>query len=81
MCLAVPGRLTRIIHEDSMRLGEVEFDGIIIRACLELVPEAEVGEFVLVHAGMVLQTVDEEEAEKTLELIRQLEKAGKDERE
>ncbi len=72
MCLAVPGRLVKITEEGGLRFGSIDFDGLDVTACLELTPEAHVGDFVLVHAGMALQVVDEIEAEKTLALIREL---------
>jgi len=72
MCLAVPGRLSRITDDHGLRYGDVDFSGLSIRVCLELVPEARVGDFVLVHAGMALQTVDEQEARQTLALLQEL---------
>lgn len=75
MCLAVPGRLTTIVEEGGLRFGRVDFDGLEVTACLELIPEAKAGDFVLVHAGMALQIVDEAEAQKTLELLRELDAA------
>lgn len=73
MCLAVPGRLTETYTENGLRMGRVDFDGTVSAACLELLPEAERGQYVLVHAGFALHTVEEEEARKTLQLWRQLE--------
>jgi len=72
MCLAVPGKLSRIVDEHGLRYGEVDFSGLIVRVCLELIPEAQVGDFVLVHAGTALQRVDEREARQTLSLLAEL---------
>ncbi len=73
MCLAVPGRILRIDEAgEAMPMGTVSFGGIEKRVCLSCVPEARVGEYVLVHVGFALQTVDEEEALKTLEILREM---------
>jgi len=68
MCLAVPARITEI----RGNVAEVEVAGVIKTVGLDLVPEAKVGEYVLVHAGFAIQTVDEEEALKTLELFKEI---------
>ena len=71
MCLGVPGKI--IATEDGfMRMGTVDFDGSQIQVCLAYVPEAEPGDYVLVHAGFALTQLDEEEAAKTLEILREL---------
>ena len=67
MCLAIPMRLTA---RDEMN-GTVELDGIRREISLMLLPEAEVGQHVLVHAGYAIGTVNEEEAAQTLELLRE----------
>ncbi len=67
MCLAIPMRLT---ERDEMS-GVVELDGIRREISLMLLPEAEIGQHVLVHAGYAIGTVDEEEAAQTLELLRE----------
>jgi hydrogenase expression/formation protein HypC len=68
MCLAVPAK---IIDRVDM-LATVEISGVTRKISLMLLPEAKVGEFVLVHAGFAIQTIDEEEAAKTLELLKEL---------
>ncbi len=67
MCLAIPMRLT---ERDEMS-GVVELDGIRREISLMLLPEAEIGQHVLVHAGYAIGTVNEEEAAQTLELLRE----------
>lgn len=67
MCLAIPMRL----EERNEFEGVVELDGVRRRISLMLLPEAELGQHVLVHAGYAIGTVDEEEAAKTLELLRE----------
>jgi hydrogenase expression/formation protein HypC len=77
MCLAVPGRIIRIVNDDGLRMGDVDFGGVIRRVCLAYVPEASAGDYAVVHAGFAISTVDEREALNTLELIRQAEIAPK----
>lgn len=74
MCLAIPGKLIEITSEldETFRVGKVSFDGIIKEVSLTLVPEATVGNYVLVHVGAAISTIDEEEAKKTFELLKQL---------
>ena len=72
MCLAIPGRIVdRLpLAEGAVASGLVEFDGLRRAVCLELVPEAMIGDFVLVHAGIAISRVDAVEAERLLEHLR-----------
>ena len=71
MCLAIPGKIEKIIHDDPlMRAGKVNFGGIRKDVCLAYVPEAEVGDYVLVHVGFAISKVDEREADKALEYLK-----------
>jgi hydrogenase expression/formation protein HypC len=74
MCLAIPGKLVSIEKSTDIlfKAGKVSFDGVIREVNLAAVPEAKVGEYVLVHVGMALNVIDEEEALKTLEYFREL---------
>jgi hydrogenase expression/formation protein HypC len=76
MCLAVPGKILSITEgsagEELTRTGKVSFGGIIKEASLAFVPEAKVGDYVLVHAGFAISIVDETEAQQTLEYFRQM---------
>jgi hydrogenase expression/formation protein HypC len=74
MCLSIPGKLIEITSQldETFRLGKVSFDGIIKEVSLTLVPEANVGDYVLVHVGAAISTIDEEEAKKTFDLLKQL---------
>lgn len=69
MCLAVPGKIIEI--QDL--LATVDINGVTRKISLMLLPEAIVGQFVLVHAGFAIQTIDEEEVKKTLELFKEIE--------
>ena len=73
MCLGVPGRIVRIADDNGIRMGDVDFGGITRRTCLAYVPEADVGDYVVIHAGFGISKVDAREARRTLELIAELE--------
>jgi hydrogenase expression/formation protein HypC len=73
MCLAVPGQIASIEDTDPvLRSGRVSFGGIVKLVNLSCVPDARVGDFVLVHAGMAISTVDEDEAEQVFDYLRQI---------
>ncbi|HWV37279.1 MAG TPA: HypC/HybG/HupF family hydrogenase formation chaperone [Vulgatibacter sp.] len=72
MCLAIPGELVELADKDGLRFGKVRFGGIRREVCLEYQPEAKVGDFVLVHVGFAISTLDREEAARTLEVLRQI---------
>lgn len=73
MCLAVPGKILRI-EENSlgMTMGTVSFGGINKEVCLAYVPEARVGDYVIVHVGFALNTVDEREAQEVFKTLREM---------
>src|SRR5574340_344323 len=76
MCLAVPGKIVRILDEEPLsRLGEVSFSGVRKEVSLAFVPEAGVGDYVIVHAGFAISTLNEEEAREALRYVRQLDEA------
>jgi hydrogenase expression/formation protein HypC len=70
MCLAIPGKLTEIYQKDSLRMAKIDFGGIVKEICLAYTPEAEVGDYALIHVGFAISLMDEEEAQETLKLIR-----------
>ncbi|MFD1294815.1 HypC/HybG/HupF family hydrogenase formation chaperone [Lutibacter holmesii] len=74
MCLAIPGRLIAITSplDEVFRMGKVSFDGVVKEVSLALLPEAVVGNYVLVHVGAAISIIDEEEAKKTFDLLKQL---------
>jgi hydrogenase expression/formation protein HypC len=69
MCLAIPGKVVSSEEENGIRIGRVEFGGISRATCLDLVPEASVGDYVLVHVGFALSRVDREEAERSYAVL------------
>jgi len=73
MCLAVPGEVLSIDGDDVlMRDGRIAFAGVVKRACLAYVPEAKIGDYVLVHAGFAIAVIDAVEAQRTLALIEEI---------
>ena len=74
MCLSIPGKLIEITSQldETFRTGKVSFDGVVKEVSLTLVPEAKVNDYILVHVGAAISTIDEEEAQKTFELLKQL---------
>jgi hydrogenase expression/formation protein HypC len=72
MCLAVPGKLLSIAGEDVLRAGAVSFGGITKQVNLAYVPEAKVGDYVIVHVGFAISIVDESEAKQTFEYLKQM---------
>src|ERR1035437_10449216 len=74
MCLAIPGKIESITGDDPLsRMGRINFGGIVKEASLAYVPEAKVGNYVIVHAGFALSRVDEDEAQKVFEYLKQME--------
>jgi hydrogenase expression/formation protein HypC len=72
MCLAIPGKVVNTYDQRGLRMAKVQFGGIVREACLEYVPETQVGEYVLVHVGFAISRVDEAEAERTYQALRDL---------
>jgi hydrogenase expression/formation protein HypC len=73
MCLAIPGKITSISGDDPlMRTGKVDFGGILKEVSLAYVPEATVGDYVIVHVGFALSRVDEAEAQQVFEYLREM---------
>lgn len=70
MCLAIPGKVQKIIEEKSSpRMVEVNFDGVVKQVCIDFIPDIKVGEYVMVHVGFALNKVDEKEALNQLKAI------------
>ena len=73
MCLSIPGKITEITNDGSLIMGMVDFGGINREVCLDYVPEAQVGQYVLIHVGFAISVLDEEEAMARLDTIREIE--------
>jgi hydrogenase expression/formation protein HypC len=76
MCLAIPGKVVETFDRGGMLMARVRFGGVIRDACLEYVPETQVGEYVLVHVGFALSRIDEAEAHRTYQALAELGQLG-----
>lgn len=73
MCLAIPGKLVSITGEDPLeRTGKIDFGGVLKEANLAYLPEAQVGDYVIVHVGFAISRVDEAEAQQIFEYLREM---------
>ena len=72
MCLGIPGRIVETYQEHGLLMGKIDFTGVAKRACLEHVPEAKIGDYVMVHVGFALARIDEAEAERVLDFLRRI---------
>jgi len=73
MCLGIPGKIKTIFEKESLPMGKVDFGGVAKEVCLAYVPEAKVGDYVLIHVGFAISVMDEDEAMETLKLINEVE--------
>ena len=72
MCLAIPGKIVEIREEHGLPAARIQFGGIFRQASLAFVPEAQVGDYVMVHVGFAISRVDADEARRTYELLEQM---------
>jgi len=72
MCLAIPGKIINSQISNGVRIGRVQFGGITRETCLDFVPEAIVGDYVIVHVGFAISRVDREEAERSYAVLESL---------
>ena len=76
MCLGIPGKLVEVYEQDGLAMGKVEFGGIVRETCLAYTPEAEVGEYVIVHVGFAISRLDEAEAQEVFSYLDAIGEAG-----
>ena len=72
MCLGVPGQIVERFEKDGLPMARVSFAGIIKETCLAYVPEAQVGQYVLVHVGFALSQIDEQEAQEIFSYLEEI---------
>lgn len=72
MCLAIPGRISALHEKLGIQMASVDFGGITREACLSYLPDAAVGDYVLVHVGFAISKVDEEEAARTYHYLAEM---------
>jgi hydrogenase expression/formation protein HypC len=72
MCLAIPGRIETIYQKDGLKMAKVDFGGAQREVCLDYVPEAQIGEYCIIHVGFAISLLSETEAKETLELLKEI---------
>ena len=72
MCLGVPGKVIELYQVNGMKMGKVDFGGVVREACLEYLPDIQIGEYTIIHVGFGISRLNEKEAHETLELLRQM---------
>ena len=72
MCLAIPGKIVSLHDAQGLKMAKVDFGGVFREACLEYLPEAALGDYVMVHVGFAISRVDEEEAARTYQILREM---------
>ncbi len=79
MCLGIPGKIVEIYQNGPLRMGKVDFGGVTKETCLEYVPEAQVGDWTIIHVGFALNVLTEQDAQETLALLNEMEALGEPE--
>ncbi len=72
MCLAVPGKIVEIYEAGGLKMGKVDFGGVYREACLEYVPDVQVGDYTVIHVGFAINQLNEEEAQESLALLQEI---------
>ncbi|MEE4195025.1 MAG: HypC/HybG/HupF family hydrogenase formation chaperone [Anaerolineae bacterium] len=72
MCLAIPGQITELYEDGGLKMCKVNISGVTQSACVETVPDVQIGDYIIVHAGFALNKLSTEEAQETLDIFRQL---------
>jgi len=72
MCLGIPGKVIEIYEVNGMKMGKVDFGGVVKEACLAYLPDLKVGDYTIIHVGFGISQLDEEEAQQTLALLREM---------
>ncbi len=75
MCLGIPGKIVERFERDGLPMAKVEFGGILKETCLTYTPEAQLGDYVVVHVGFAISQVDEAEAQEIFSYLQQIEAA------
>jgi hydrogenase expression/formation protein HypC len=78
MCLAVPGKIIEIYERGGLQMGKIDFGGVFREACLAYVPEAQVGDYTVIHVGFALNLLSETEAQETLALLKEISDLGEE---
>lgn len=72
MCLGIPGKIVDVYEKDGLKMGKIDFGGVVRETCLAYVPDAKIGDYAIVHVGFALNVIDEQEAQETLALLAEV---------
>jgi hydrogenase expression/formation protein HypC len=72
MCLGVPGKIIEKYESGGLSMGKIDFGGVVREACLAYVPDAQVGDYTVIHVGFAISLLSEQEAQETLMLLREI---------
>jgi len=72
MCLGIPGKILSIYEDHGTKMAEIDFGGVKREVCIEVIPEAKQGDWTIVHAGFALNLLSEDEAQETLDILREM---------
>lgn len=72
MCLAIPGKIIEIYDAAGLKMGKVDFGGVVKETCLAYLENPQIGDYTLIHVGFAISKIDEKEASRTLELLREM---------
>ena len=72
MCLGIPGKILSVYEDHGTKMAKIDFGGVTREACVEVIPEAQPGDWTIVHAGFALNLLSEDEAQETLEILQQM---------
>jgi hydrogenase expression/formation protein HypC len=72
MCLGIPGKILSVYEDHGTKMAKIDFGGVTREACVEVIPEAQPGDWTIVHAGFALNLLSEDEAQETLDILQQM---------
>jgi len=72
MCLGVPGKIVELYQAEGMKMAKVDFGGVLREACMEYLPDIQVGDYTIVHVGFGISKLNKEEADETLKLLAEM---------
>jgi hydrogenase expression/formation protein HypC len=76
MCLGIPAKVIELYESKGIKMAKVDFGGVFKEACMEYLPEVKLGDYTLIHVGFGLSIIDEQEANETMDLLKQIEALG-----
>jgi len=78
MCLGIPGKIKEIYEINNIKMAKIDYSGVEVEVCLEATPDANVDEYVIVHAGFSISRLSENEANETLNILREIDKLSQE---